>query len=418
MSSFSLVDSAAGLFSLSGNSLVLAGTLDFASSSSHTIVVTATDPAGNSFTKSLTVTVKNEETVEGTAGDDIFTYISSLTHNRVDGLAGTETLHMMAGRVAIAANGTDVTFDIDANGSVNFSSANVERLMLSGTQVSVTADISSTALAAGCVTIIGTSSADTLDGTKAGVSVLIDGGDGNDAIHGSSKADVLSGGAGADKLYANGGADVMRSGAGNDTYYLDDTSQLVVESADEGHARVVIKADYTLDGNVEDLTFAGTFGHRGTGNALNNTMVGGAGAGVLDGLEGNDTLSGGAGNDVLIGGAGANTLTGGAGADTFHFTVLEISAERDTVVAFTAGLDRIGFAGAAFAGLAGADGTAIDPAAFLLGRNATAAEHRVVYDQTTGVLSYDPVGVGGQAQEQLAVLTNSPALHASDLFLI
>jgi Ca2+-binding RTX toxin-like protein len=415
---FTLVDSAGGLFTLSGNSLVLAGRLDLASSASHTIIVMATDPAGNRFTKSLTVIVKNDETVEGTAGDDIFTYDSALTYNRVDGLGGTDTLNMSAAKLAVWANGTDVALDIDANGSINFSTAGVERLILSGTQVSLIADLSATALSAGGVTINGTSGADTLDAAKAGVGVVIDGGNGNDIIQGSSKADILIGGAGADKLYANGGADILQGGAGNDTYYLEDPSQQVIEYANEGTDRVIARFDYTLGEHVEDLTFAGTLGHRGTGNALNNTMIGSAGDDILDGRDGDDTLSGGAGNDVLIGGAGANTLTGGAGADTFRFTVLETSAQRDTVTDYASGLDRIEFARPAFAGLAGEAGSMLDPAAFGLGAQATAAGHRIIYDEATGVLSYDPDGVGGQAQVQVALFMNKPALEASDLFLI
>jgi Ca2+-binding RTX toxin-like protein len=97
--------------------------------------------------------------------------------------------------------------------------------------------------------------------------------------------------------------------------------------------------------------------------------------------------------------------------------VLETSAERDAVTDFTSGLDRIDLARAAFPGLAPEGGKLIDPA-FFLGTAATSAEHRIIYDQTSGVLSYDADGAGGQAQVQLAMFTNTPALHASDLFLI
>jgi Ca2+-binding RTX toxin-like protein len=418
VASFVLIDGAGGLFALTGNSLVLAGSLTTSSSLAYVITVKATDPAGNSFTKSLTVTVKDDETVEGTAGDDIFTYSGSVTYTRWDGLAGTDTLNMTAAKVGIAANGTDVTIDIDLNGTINFSTANVEWLTLSGTQAAVLADLSSTALTGGGVKITGTAGADTLDAAKAGISVVIDGGVGNDVIQGSSKADILIGGAGADKLYANGGADILRGGAGNDAYYLDDPIQQVIEYDNEGTDRVIVKFDYALGDNIEDLTFAGTIGRHGIGNALNNRMTGSTGNDVLEGLDGADTLIGDAGNDLLIGGAGADTLTGGAGADTIRFTILETSAQRDTVTDFTSGVDRIEFARGVFAGFAGAAAGSIDSAAFYLGAGATAAEHRIIYDQASGVLSYDPDGAGGEAQVQLAVLTNKADLQASDLFLI
>jgi len=156
-------------------------------------------------------------------------------------------------------------------------------------------------------------------------------------------------------------------------------------------------------------------------------LSGDEGDDVLDGGFGNDflidssginTLNGGAGDDVLIGGSGANKLTGGAGADTFRFTSLETSAQRDTVTDFTSGIDRIEIVTAAFGPEAVAASGALDQAALAFGTEATTAEHRFIYDQASGVLSYDADGLGGQAQVDIAVLTNRPALLASDLFLI
>lgn len=47
------------------------------------------------------------------------------------------------------------------------------------------------------------------------------------------------------------------------------------------------------------------------------SVLGGAGADILDGLAGNDTLAARAGDDLLIGGGGDDELFGEAGADTF-----------------------------------------------------------------------------------------------------
>lgn len=84
----------------------------------------------------------------------------------------------------------------------------------------------------------------------------------------------------------------------------------------------------------------------GTGNALDNVLVGNSGANLLkgeggldniDGGNGNDTLyggagsdtlSGGAGNDDLHGGAGADLFTGGAGKDSFHLRFGEAAGDR------------------------------------------------------------------------------------------
>ena len=53
----------------------------------------------------------------------------------------------------------------------------------------------------------------------------------------------------------------------------------------------------------------------GTGNDLNNYIIGNTANNNLNGGAGNDTLDGGLGNDTLIGGTGNNTLIGGLGSD-------------------------------------------------------------------------------------------------------
>jgi Ca2+-binding RTX toxin-like protein len=79
---------------------------------------------------------------------------------------------------------------------------------------------------------------------------------------------------------------------------------------------------WTLGNNLENLTLTGVAAINGSGNALDNVLIGNAAANVLNGGAGNDRLDGGAGNDTLIGGAGTDTLTGGVGADRFVFSSL------------------------------------------------------------------------------------------------
>ncbi|MDM0081674.1 ESPR-type extended signal peptide-containing protein [Variovorax sp. J31P179] len=122
----------------------------------------------------------------------------------------------------------------------------------------------------------------------------------NNTIHGNSANNVLDGGAGADTL---------RGGAGNDTYYVDQTGDLVVENASEGMDTVISTISYALNANVENLTLGGTTAINGTGNELNNAILGNAANNVLDG---------GAGADTLDGGAGADTLRGGTGNDVYY----------------------------------------------------------------------------------------------------
>lgn len=102
--------------------------------------------------------------------------------------------------------------------------------------------------------------------------------------------------------------------------------------------------NYARGGEAND-TLAGTAG--------NDVLVGYIGNDLLVGLAGEDALVGGLGNDTLIGGAGYNVLTGGAGNDEFV-----ISAEnRDWIVDFTVGEDKIRLSGLSFNQIQVTDGT-------------------------------------------------------------
>ncbi|MGO7587560.1 calcium-binding protein, partial [Rhizobium leguminosarum] len=109
-------------------------------------------------------------------------------------------------------------------------------------------------------------------------------------------------GAGNDVLNGAAGADTLIGGAGNDTYIVDHAGDIVTEAAGAGTDTVrTTLATYTLGTNVENLTFIGTGTFVvGTGNALNNVIVGGSGSNTLTGGAGNDTLTGGAATDVFI----------------------------------------------------------------------------------------------------------------------
>ena len=178
---------------------------------------------------------------------------------------------------------------------------------------------------------------------------LISGGIGNnyllgtstsDFIRGFAGKDVLSGMAGNDSLDGGVGADTMKGGSGNDIYTVDNKSDSVIENLGGGMDRVITKIDYTLVKNVENLVldqatlnakgkFDGAI--KGTGNTLDNIIVGNQLANTLKGLAGNDTLDGGLG--------GKDKLEGGLGNDTYYInnvldTITEESGEgTDTVLA-------------------------------------------------------------------------------------
>ena len=137
---------------------------------------------------------------------------------------------------------------------------------------------------------------------------VISGTSGNDSLTGTSAADLIYGFGGNDILDGAAGADALVGGLGDDTYVVDNVSDFVIENVNEGTDLVKSSVTYTIGSNVENLTLTGTTAINGTGNALDNTLIGNSAV---------NTLTGGAGNDILDGGVGADILAGGAGDDTY-----------------------------------------------------------------------------------------------------
>ena len=125
------------------------------------------------------------------------------------------------------------------------------------------------------------------------------GGAANDALLGGAGADWLDGGTGNDTLDGGTGADTMIGGAGNDLYVVDGIGDTVMEQAGQGTDTVQNSLTYTLGANVENLTLTGSAAINGTGNALNNTLIGNWAANVLTGGSGNDTYIVGEGDSVI-----------------------------------------------------------------------------------------------------------------------
>lgn len=295
-------------------------------------------------------------------------------------------------------------------------------------------------------------------------------------VTGDSAANTFVGGAGADTFDGAGGADILTGGAGNDTYVFDGLDT-IIEAAGGGTDTVLSAVTAALAANVEVLVLTGTTAISGTGNTLANVLDGSdnTAANLLRGLAGNDAyivgagdtiaetvtggidtvisdainlnlnlyanveravaagsaglnltgtaaanvLTGNTGHNVIAGGRGNDVLTGGAGMDAFVFnSALSATTNRDVIRDFIAADDTIRLENAVFKSL-GAAG-ALAPSKFWASATGLAhdATDRIIYNKTTGVLSYDADGNGAGAAVAFAVLTAKPVISAADFLVV
>jgi trimeric autotransporter adhesin len=132
-------------------------------------------------------------------------------------------------------------------------------------------------------------------------------------ILGNSGNNRLTGNTGDDSLNGGLGIDALIGGAGNDTYIVDNFRDSVTEALNAGIDLVESSVTYFLGANQENLELTGSGDLNGTGNALNNVIIGNGGFNILDGGVGNDSLDGGGDNDLIIGGLGNDELDGSTG---------------------------------------------------------------------------------------------------------
>jgi Ca2+-binding RTX toxin-like protein len=119
-------------------------------------------------------------------------------------------------------------------------------------------------------------------------------------VLGSIFNDSLTGKAAANRLDGGAGDDSMVGGGGNDTYVVDAAGDAVTELAGGGTDVVNSSITYTLGAEVEHLTLTGLGVINGTGNGLNNRLIGNNAANILNGGTGNDSMFGWEGDDIYI----------------------------------------------------------------------------------------------------------------------
>ncbi|MER8962982.1 calcium-binding protein [Mesorhizobium sp. M0701] len=221
-------------------------------------------------------------------------------------------------------------------------------------------------------------------------------------LTGNEFAQTIQGNAGANVINGRGGADTMAGYGGNDTYNVDNAGDKVIEAVGGGTDKVLSAVSYALSAG-SSIQFLATTNPSGT-SAIN--LTGNAFA---------QTVQGNSGANIINGGGGADILTGNGGNDAFVFNSALGAGNIDKVTDFNKLQDKIQLDDAVFAGLK-LGGLSSD--AFFAGTAAHDSSDHVIYNSSTGALSFDSDGIGGAAQIQFATLSPGLSLTAGSFLVI
>ncbi len=148
----------------------------------------------------------------------------------------------------------------------------------------------------------------------------------------------------------------------------------------------------------------------------NDRLDGGSGNDRVYGGRGNDKLWGSSGNDYLYGGLGKDTLTGGKGSDKFVFENNPVKSNMDTITDFSVKYDSIHLEKDIFT-KAGPLGR-LKASAFWTGSSAHDKSDRIIYNDDTGYLYYDPDGTGSASKKVIAKLSKNLSITEKDFFIV
>ncbi|EXB49421.1 hemolysin-type calcium-binding repeat family protein [Acinetobacter baumannii 146457] len=124
---------------------------------------------------------------------------------------------------------------------------------------------------------------------------------GNDTLTatGNNLNNIIKGNSASNTLDGRAGADLLIGGMGDDLYIVDEYLDITQENENEGIDTVQSSVDTVLQNNIENLVLTGAAKY-GTGNALNNVIIGNDANNILEGGGGQDTIKFGHGQDRLI----------------------------------------------------------------------------------------------------------------------
>ncbi|MDP1633057.1 MAG: hypothetical protein Q8L69_00060, partial [Gallionellaceae bacterium] len=337
-----------------------------------TVAASYTDGHGTaeSMSSSATLAVAPiSNTLVGTAGNDNLT--GTVGNDAINGLGGNDTLNGGAGADTMTGGAGNDTYIVDNLGDV-VTETSALLAEIDTVQASITYSLATLSYVEN-LTLTGTAAIDGAGNTRNNVIIgnannnILDGGAGNDWVYysnatsgvtvnlslttaqntlgagtdtllgfenilGSSYNDTLTGNSLNNTLNGGAGADTLIGGTGNDTYVVDNIDDIVTETATLATEVDTVQSSITYSlatlTYVENLTLTGTSAINGTGNALNNVLIGNSAV---------NTLNGGAGNDRLDGKAGADRMSGGTGDDIYV-----VDNTKDTVTENTnEGIDTV-----------------------------------------------------------------------------
>ncbi|MER8767033.1 calcium-binding protein, partial [Mesorhizobium sp. M0968] len=220
-------------------------------------------------------------------------------------------------------------------------------------------------------------------------------------LTGNEFAQTIQGNAGANIINGGGGADKMVGYGGNDTYQVDNAGDKVYEAVGGGSDKVLASVSHALSASSQ-IELLATTNSSGT-SAINLTGNGFA-----------QTIQGNAGANIINGGGGADILTGNGGNDAFVFNSALGAGNIDRITDFNKLQDKIHLDHAVFAGLKLGD---LSSDAFFAGTAAHDSSDHIIYNSSTGALSFDSDGIGGSAQTQFATLSPGLSITAGSFFV-
>ncbi|CAN7486531.1 T1SS-143 repeat domain-containing protein [Neorhizobium sp. LjRoot104] len=340
---------------------------------------------GGSGSDNITGGLGND-TINGGTGGDTFNYTIGDGIDTIDGGSSSDVLltngRATAESAIVSLTATGFTVDVDGDGIIDVTATNVEtaiiyqadgadRITVRGQDDAETIMIQGdssllhvhgsgmpwiSGISTSELIIEGKGGNDVIDASAANtpnvqnpqppVSLILDGGDGNDTITGSIGADSIYGGADNDTLIGGKGGDLLDGGSngtvgfnkplnpasgdaaaiiasavGGDTAdYSSLTTGVLANLGDAATWPAIIPAHSAIDSNAaNDAVGTDTLVdiENLTGGAGNDILAGNGNDNILKGGAGSDTLLGGAGNDLLIGGDDnvSDGLYAGAGDD-------------------------------------------------------------------------------------------------------